>query len=115
MEEETQKLQKLSEDLDKFKGEEKDLVKVNNEKAEVMRKKKLDFNDKDHKLHEKMKKNDKIEKGLEATDNVIKEEHDKLLISNNEFKKICNEVEGYKKVENANIIYKNKLEADEKK
>jgi len=103
MEEETLKLQQLSEDLNKKKFEEKEKVQKNNVMSEDMQKKKLDHQDKEQKLHERMTKNDKIEKNLEGIDSIIREENDKLLIHSNEFKKILNEVEGYKKVENANI------------
>lgn len=106
------KLDRMNQDLQVQKGSEKDLVKVNGDKTELMRKKKMDFNDRDMKLNDKMKRNDKIEKQLESVDNEIKDEQDKLIISSNELKKLINEVDGYKKVERANEIYKAKLEKD---
>mmetsp|Transcript_90029 Transcript_90029/g.194791 ORF Transcript_90029/g.194791 Transcript_90029/m.194791 type:complete len:116 (+) Transcript_90029:992-1339(+) len=112
MNKEKAKLDKMNEELDNQRQNEKFLIKTNNEKAEIMRKRKLDFNDHDHKLNDKMKKNDKIEKGLEGVENDIKDEQDKLIINSNELKKLVNEVDGYKKVEKANELYKSKLEKD---
>jgi len=59
-----------------------------------MQKKKVERENKDDKLNEKNKKVEKMSKQVEAIDSDTKDEHEKLIISANELKKIKNEVEG---------------------
>lgn len=112
MEKEKAKVEKISSELDTKEMFEKDLFKTNQERIGTMAKKKTERENKDDKLNDKNKKVEKMQKQVEAIDGDTKDEHEKLIISANELKKIKNEVEGYKKIEQANEEYKKKLEKD---
>lgn len=112
MEKEKSKVEKISSELETKEMFEKDLFKTNQERIGTMAKKKTERENKDDKLNDKNKKVEKMQKQVEAIDGDTKDEHEKLIISANELKKIKNEVEGYKKIEQANEEYKKKLEKD---
>lgn len=112
MEKEKLKVEKISSELEHKETFEKDLFKTNQERISTMAKKKTERENKDDKLNDKNKKVEKMQKQVEAIDGDTKDEHEKLIISANELKKIKNEVEGYKKIEQANEEYKKKLEKD---
>jgi hypothetical protein len=94
MENEKSKVEKISSELDNKEMFEKDLFKSNTESISLMQKKKVERENKDDKLNEKNKKVEKMAKQVEAIDSDTKDEHEKLIISANELKKIKNEVEG---------------------
>mmetsp|Transcript_18246 Transcript_18246/g.14863 ORF Transcript_18246/g.14863 Transcript_18246/m.14863 type:complete len:197 (-) Transcript_18246:1335-1925(-) len=112
MEKEKGKVEKVSSELDNKELFEKDLFRSNQERIGTMAKRKTERENKDDKLNEKNKKVEKMQKQVEGIDGDTKDEHEKLIISANELKKIKNEVEGYKKIELANEEYKKKLEKD---
>jgi len=94
MENEKSKVEKISSELDNKEMFEKDLFKSNTESISLMHKKKVERENKDDKLNEKNKKVEKMSKQVEGIDSDTKDEHEKLIISANELKKIKNEVEG---------------------
>jgi len=94
MENEKSKVEKISSELDNKEMFEKDLFKSNTESISLMQKKKVERENKDDKLNEKNKKVEKMSKQVEGIDCDTKDEHEKLIISANELKKIKNEVEG---------------------
>lgn len=60
---------------------------------------------------DKLKKNEKIEKNLENIEHDIKEQDNKINMTDIELLKVMNEVDGYKKVMRENENQKKTLEA----